>query len=469
MSIADEGGFDMVMEVAQTLLLEIAGSVNIPTESTTLTFQGITGNLTTEALIDQVTLGAFPNLNVGLDVSGTTFDATSVPVFLSPVPNSLRTVTLSGNVSATVPLGVSGFALGANFDQAKLPVVSQDVFNSVLAAPLIQFLLAETFLIDPTGALYSQTVQNIRSALTSALQAPFVAVGSQIVFDASSLRGVGTGLTNFDFSFGNQSIFLQFTFGGAGGAASAISRSNLLRTPDGTPVDRADLIISNACILRDFIKPTLMLPPGAGGLGLTAGGFAPPVLFGGAPLAWSGSAPFPAAVTGPISSASIDSVVVGIDGANFRILLNATANGVAGSFSVSASIDITLSLGVSINGTTVTFTLTPVGSPVVSSNVSIAWWVYVLGFVTGGFTLDVIIAVANAFGGNLANSIISGSVAGAIPSITITFPLPPGLPTLSVRSTSLSQTDAPPSAVLIAGFFFLNLPFPQNDIIVDVI
>ena len=467
MSVADEGNFDLVIEAGQPLLLSLARGISIPNAPTTINFSGVTATVTVVAAVDSLDLGACPNLNLGITLEGTTIEATSVPVFLNPVPQNLRTINVTGDVTIAVPLTTVGLALVADFTKGT-PTVSQDVFNSVLAAPLIEFLLAETILIDPTGGLYATTVQQIEALLTQQIQAAVAGLGQAALIDFTSFSAalagaIGTGIKAFTFKCGSQSIFLLFTIGGTPGNPSFITRSDLLRTSDGQVADRADLILSNGSLLRDIIKPAL-----SGLLGLSPGGFASSALVG-APLAWFGAASFPSIVGGAISSASITSVIVGIDGTNLRILLTATAGGIAGSFTVNASIDITMSFSATIAGGILTLKFAPLGTPQVSSNVSIAWWVYVLGFVTGGFTLDAIIAITSALAGNIANGIIAGLVGGAIPTIPVPIPLPAGIPPLTVRQVSLFQADAFPSLVVIGGFIFIPLPFPENDIIINFI
>jgi hypothetical protein len=470
MSFPDEGQFDLVMEVAQQLLLDVAKNVAIPTTTTQISFAGITGTLTFQATVDQVTLGTFPNVNVSLNLAGTKIVADTVPAFLNPVPPSLRTIEIIGDVTIPVPLMVSGLKLQADFTNAGTPVVSQDVFNSIFSSPLILFLLAETFLQDPTGGLFMQTEQLIENTTTQQIQMNVASLEVETLLDASSIStalvgAIGTGVKSLQFGFGNQSIFLLFTIGGTPGTFSRITRSDLLRNSDGEPADRADLIVSNACIMRDFLKPTV-----SGLLGLTPGGFAPgfgPLSV--APFLWAGGVPFPAAVGGPIAAATITSVIAGIDGTNLRLLVTMTAAGILGTFSVNATIDVTISFRAAMSGGTLTLTFAPVGAPAVSSNVSIAWWVYVAGFAIGGIEVAVIIAAANAVAGSVANGIIAGLVGGAIPVIPIPVPFPGNLPALSVRQVSLFQADASPTLALAGGVFLLPLPFPQNDIIINLI
>ncbi len=479
MSAADEGGFDLVIEIAQQLLLSVAGSVAIPETPEPIAFAGISGTFTPVAAVSEVTLGNSPTLDVSISLDGTTIVASHVPWYLDPVPKKFRTINVTGDVTVPVPLVASGLTLAADFSSAGTPAVSQAVFDSIFAAPLVEFLLVVTLIVDPTGGLYQQVKTAITNQVTTQLQAAVGSIGKVVLIDftpmsAALAAAVGKPIAGFTFAFGNLSVFLLFVIGGAFGTTP--TRSDLLRATGGEPADRADLIISNACLLRDLVRPNLMAPPasGGGGLGLTAGGFLPgtgPVP--GSPLAWVGSVPFPPAAGGAISSVTINSVIVGVDGTNLRLLVSATANGLSGplgsAFTVNASIDVTVSVSAAISGGTLTLALTPVGTPAVSSNVSIAWWVYVLGFVLGGFTGVEIIAIANAFADTFANGLVAGLVKGALGPISVPIPLPSGVPALTVRQVSLFQADAPPSLVLVDGFIIIGLPFPHNDVIINFI
>lgn len=468
MSRSDEGGFDMVMEIAQQLLQEVAAEAPLPLNPTNGSFAGISGTFTPEVSIDSLTLGTFPQIILSIDLTGSTFVATSVPTFLQPVPQSLRNIDLSGDISVPVPLSVSGDALVADFSTAGAPTISSDLFDSLLAAPLIQFALAETLLIDPSGATYSSTLQQIKGAFATVIQQQIASLPDQTLIDfsgfSSSLQAAtGTGLSGFTFSFGSESLFLLFTLGGSPGDPAAITRSNLLRTAEGEPADRADLVLSNACLLRDFLRPKLITL-----LGLSPGGFLPG--FGippGSPIDWIGSAPVPQLVGGPIASAAITSLIAGDDGTNLRLLVSATATGILGSFTSTASIDITISVAMTVVGGTLTLTLTPVGTPVVNTTVSIPWWVYVFGFAIGGVEVATIIAAANAFGGNILNGFIAGALS-SVGGFSFSAPLPAGTPPLNVRSLTMGQSDAPLQLVLLIGIPIPD-PFFQNDIIVNFI
>jgi hypothetical protein len=43
---------------------------------------------------DHITLGTFPDVNVTLNLTGTSMVADAVPVYLNPVPQNLRTIDM---------------------------------------------------------------------------------------------------------------------------------------------------------------------------------------------------------------------------------------------------------------------------------------------------------------------------------------------------------------------------------------
>ena len=148
-----------------------------------------------------------------------------------------------------------------------------------------------------------------------------------------------------------------------------------------------------------------------------------------------------------------------------------TASGSNSAFSVSAAFDIVFTVSATTNGVTLTLTPTLAGSPTVVSDVSIAWWVYVGGFLTGGSLLATVLLAIDLFGGLFLNGPLSGlmvsALGGSIPSI----PVPisgPGLPRIvtSVSSVSLNQADAAPRTFGTAP----TLPdgFRQHDLIVTM-
>jgi hypothetical protein len=464
----DDGGFDIVMELTAALLSQAAGAASIPSGSAPISFAGAQGTLTFAPTVDGLTLATGNVFEISVDLEGCSIDFTSVPPPLNTVPPSLQTIGLDGDVVVPVPWSVSPSGLTLNFGNAGAPTVSQNADNSVLAAPLVQFLLAETLLTDPSGALYNQTVQQIESVIAQQIQNQVSGLGPVTLLNLAALSGGIAGVTGKPIAAatgvttsGNQTIALGLTVGGAGGSFAPPWHSDLLRNSAGVPVDLADFIVSNACFLRDFLEHILSTK-----LGLSPSGFASV-----SPFSWTGSAPVPSAAGaagGLITSAVITSALGDIDGTNIDVTLGLTINGIGGSFTVTATATVTFSLNVVVTGGSLTITLTLLGSPVVNSNVSIAWWVYVAGFVIGGVDAVVLIATANAAGGTVADGIISAVIGAAITLSPITLALPPGTPALAVRAVSLGQSDAPPTTITILGTTF-PLPFPQNDILVNLL
>ena len=172
-----------------------------------------------------------------------------------------------------------------------------------------------------------------------------------------------------------------------------------------------------------------------------------------------------------IVAATVDSVLAGIDESGMlHVLAHVSAATTDGSFSISASVDATFAVTATISGGTLTLGVTPVGVPAVSSDLSIAWWIYVYGAVTGGFGLVQILAFGDLFAGALLNGPLASGLAGALPAVTASMPLPAGLGTLTVRSARTFQADAGRRLISLAGgAITIADPFRSHDVIVNVI
>jgi len=179
-----------------------------------------------------------------------------------------------------------------------------------------------------------------------------------------------------------------------------------------------------------------------------------------------------------IASLTFNSIFGGIDGTNIRLLINMTANGVSGAFSIDASIDAAFSVTAGV-GSPPSLTVALVGPPSVRTDLSIAWWVYagvaLVPFV--GVPLATVLAAADAFAGLIANGPIATAIAGVAGGLggSFSFPLGGGLPPLSVRSpVSLGQPNAilRTVSVTVPGVSFplpILDPFPDNDVILTLV
>jgi hypothetical protein len=346
-------------------------------------------------------------------------------------------------------------------------------------------LLAQAILADPNNdALYqlarTTLLGEFRTALETQLRQTLNEIGTVVLAPAPTLPSSSSGALNLiatsAFVILPQSIKLCYaTRTGSGGSTAAITNTNLVRsTATGAPVDAMAIVCSNAFVLRDIVRDGLTVPP-PGGLGIPLQAFqaSHPLLLMGPLLTTVPGGPIPG-----IASLTYNSIFGGIDGTNLRLLISLTANGVAGAFSIAASIDAAFSVTAG-SGSPPSLTVALAGTPTVRTDLSIAWWVYVgtavVPFV--GVPLATILAAADAFAGLIANGPIATALAGVAGGLggTFSFPLGGGLPALSIRSpVSLGQSNAVfrTVALTLPGVSFtlpIVDPFQDNDVILTLV
>ena len=477
MPIADHGGFGLAIELAEDTITSAASGMNVPTGAPVpfTTTAGLRGVIRPQSAISDTALVIPDVFRLRLDTQGTIAGITQFTLNDIPqnVPAWMQDVPIGGIITVDDALEVRGNALIVDYtnDPAHgFPLMSPQIDEpAILAAPLIQFILAEAILADPAnGNAYrdtrTQLLTDIRNEVENGVQAQVNNIGILTLAPSPAIPGVV--ITSIDFRMRDRAIHLLYSICGIAGNRTAITRSSLLRrTSDQLPLDVAALIISNIGLLSCFVRPAVTAR-----LGLTAGGF-----IAGHPCLWIGSVPFTPPGGNPplIASVSVTSVLAGMDGTNLRLLINIVATGVASAFTVTASIDTTFSLAATITGRTLTLAMTQLGAPVVTSDVSIALWVYVGGIIlaggvgvgAAGLLAQVLVAV-DVLGGLLLNGGIAGAV--VIPTPPIGIPLPSGLPAVAVRAQSLRQTDAPTRMVTLPGGISFADPFPANDWIINL-
>jgi hypothetical protein len=208
----------------------------------------------------------------------------------------------------------------------------------------------------------------------------------------------------------------------------------------GLPVDAAAICLNNRSLLGDFVRPAIAT---ALGIPLSSFSASHPCLVV-VPVVLP-----PAAFRGPIAgiaSVTLDSLLAGIDeSGHLNITSRITANGVAGAFSVTATVVTVFTIAASISGGALSLTVSPFGAAAVSSDIAIAWWVYVTGVLVGGSPLASVLLAIDLFGGSLVNGPLGRALMA--PTISFSSPLPTRLPTLAVRIVSTTQADAPPRTI----------------------
>lgn len=477
MPTPDHGNFDFAIEIAQDTLTSVAKSHGIPPiPPWPFDTPDMRGRVKLQIRIDDINL-VVPNIfRLILNMQGSTIEVTHITLsgVSSPVQPWLQNVAIGGTIVIDDLLEMRSNTLLVDFtadDAAGTPMVRVNLDESaILASPLIQFILAQAILEDPVGGTVyqqkrTQLLQRIKDGITQGVRGYVTSLGVRNLVPPL-IPGVPPlipGVTSSNFRVGDRAIHVLYHTCGSGGNPALIARSNLLRrTSDGQPLDVASLILSNSGFLGCFVRPSI-----TASAGLSPAGFVP-----GHPFLWFGRIPFaiPGGLPAGISGVFVTSMMAGIDGTNLRVLANVVADGVAGAFTVNASVDTAFSVtATSTTATSLTFAIAPRGTPAVRSDISIAPWVYVGGVLTGGLGLVTVLAAIDAFGGLLLDGIIARSILlPPSPSLTIGLPVP-----MTVRAQSLGQPDAPTRTVTVAlpfGFSFtFTDPFPANDMIINLV
>jgi hypothetical protein len=354
--------------------------------------------------------------------------------------------------------------------------------------------LAQVVLEAEEQAAYDSTRQLILNNITTTLTAQFQA-----------LIGVVLGVVNlapappaiplphppggtisptagaFTLAAGTNSIHLAYDYTGNAGNTALLTRTMLLRnTATGLPLDALGISMRNDLLV------SLIRPAATARFFLNADGF-----LAGHPCFWIGNAIFPFPTGTPMEllavaeTIAIRSLVVGIDGTNFRLIARFRMTGIASSFTVDTTIDQSFALTAEVGANnTLTLTSTPAGPPIVSnSDANIAWWVYAsaaiiaakTGGLAAGFTAVAVLAAIDVFGGTFANGLLAGILAPLVPTVALPpAPLPAGVPALAVRGVSLTQPGSvrrPPATLAIPGIQPIPVPDPflAEDVLINFV
>ena len=449
MPIADNGGFDVTIELNRAALVAaVAGTLALPLTPSTVSVSGIQADVTPVATISDVELLASDDVVAVIAIDGTTLQVSSVPFLPGPIAPWLGLITLTGHVRVTDHLEIRSLALVVDFSADALRsqpgVVATIDEASLFSSPLMILYLAN-FVLQGEAAYLAA-----RSAILTTLQAAFegavrTALAGLGLVTLASPPGLPLAPRSAALRTRTQSLHLLYAVGGPAGDPNLISRSMLLTSGAGVPLDAVALDISNACLLRDLIRPVL-----AARLALPSGGFLPghPCFFiGASPLTVPGGTPFGTA------GVVVNSVITGIDEAGLlRVAVRLTVLGIGGAFTYKATINAAMRMTATLSGRTLTVALSPAGTPVVTgSDIDIAWWVYAAAAFTGGSLLLSVLATIDLLGGLLLAGPVGAAVGAVIPTVAVSAPLPGRVPPLALRATSLNQVDAPRRVIMLPG------------------
>jgi ABC-type transporter Mla MlaB component len=464
MAVADQGGFDILIEASPTLASQLfsAGPV---IQAPDRPFGNLLASGTARIRLTRRS-AAFASSNaitLSFGLTGSTLDITTAPGFPT-VPQGLRTVDINGSVSVVDRIDGAGLAVLVDTTQdaaAGTPAVAVSLENaSILASPLVSILLAQAFITGGETAMTAarnallQTVETtLRDGITAELNARPVQQGlftapARFLPTAAPLNPPATVPPVAVSS--SRTLRVGIQLGGAPGNLSMVTRSSIRPSITGGDIDGLALVISNASLLRDFLRPTV------GNLfGLTAGGF-----LANDPFRWFGSVTTTLPGTSPMTVTSVSVFVNEIQ--QLVLLFSFSASGAGGGITVSATVSIPISIGVMAAGGSITVTFTPGRPMVLTSRVDIAWWVYLLTAATLGFGGLYLLTWADAIADGAIGGPMETAIAGGLTAITATIPLPAGVPPVSVTMQSLFQGDAPRRMITAPGVPF-TIPAPGRD------
>lgn len=470
MAIADNGGFDLTVELSEEMITLAARTMSIPAESRVpINAAGLMGEITLSLRVSEVRL-IRPNLLwVSLDLTGTQARITEFMLLgrgTVMVPAHAQQASIGGRVTVEGALRFSGNDLVVDWSEnpaLDLPHIGPSVdYNVFLASLPATFLLAGTWVSDPTGMEYNEAraalLDALNTAIADAVRSRISEIGSLLLARAPSLPSpVRISCRDF-LIWTNGAIKLLYCLGrNVPGNPALIARSNLTLRGDGSFLDRVALILSNSGLLFDFVRPAVTAR-----LALPASGFHREH-----PLLWFGTTPAPIPLPPLFASISITSVTAGVDGTNLHLFVSLLATGVGDAFTISASIDTTFSITAAMTPGGLILAIAPVGRPLVQSTHSIAAWVYVASIFTVGLGLTAVLAAIDLLSGSLIDGLIASSIAPFLGS-TIGLPvtLPSTLPRLAVRAQSLFQADSVRRTVSAPAF---TDAFPAHDAIINLV
>jgi hypothetical protein len=463
MPTADHGDFDLVVEVATTAITSaIRSGFTLSFPPTQVSLPELVGQVIPQASVSDVSLASNGDITITITIDGTILRADRIVIGGSTFdpPEWLRDIRIDGTVRVTDRVEQRGLSVIVDFTPTPVlghPRVEPNVDErAVLASPLIAFYLAQQILQGPVAyqearrQLMAQINDRIAAAVKSAVQA----LGVQTLVPAPPAP-----VTRAALLVSPASLRLLYTLGGAPGNPAAITRSRLLLGSSGVSVDAAAITLNNGSLLRDFVRPAV-----AGALTIPTTAFTAghPCFFAGSPI----PLPLPGGLPPGIVGATTNFVIAGIDETGaLRIILVLRATGVGGTFTLTASIDMTVAISATTSGGTTTMTIAMAGPPAVTSDVEIPAWVYVAAALTGGTILVGVLAAVDAFAGGFAAGAIGGIITGGFTPFTVGLPFPSRLPPLIQRSFGLNQADAPRRVLQAPGVpFTIPDPFRAHDL-----
>lgn len=479
MTIADHGGFDVVIEMAEATIVPLIRRINIPSLDPDQPYfvngvegklaplfnaAGMQGQIIPKARIRNASLTtAATDVRIEFDIEGTIIRVNQIKVKgrQRDVKSRMQDLLVSGTITFDRVYYAILNAIAIDFRGGPPgffdPILEITNESAITSSQVFQFALGDYDILDPTGTASQQAeyqiMETIKTEIKEAVSRQLFQLGRQNIIPPPSGVITSTLMRN-----GDRSLFMLYNTCNNTGFPP-IRRSNLRRATNGLPLDVAAIIISNEGFLSCVVRPAVTTR-----LNLSRGRFIP-----NHPFFWIGHASLP--ITGGlpplISDIYITKLLAGIDGTNLRVLADVVVDGVGGGFTINAAVDSTFTLNATTNGTTLTLGISPL-PPSVRSNLTMAWWYAIANVLLTGGAAG-LVSATHAVEGLLYGGIISDLIKPFLrlpPSLT--FALPPTISSVTMRA---SQADAPKRTfslnIGLATISFVD-PFPANDIIINI-
>ncbi|MGN6257295.1 MAG: hypothetical protein ACTHN3_06045 [Solirubrobacterales bacterium] len=468
MPAEETGGWDLVVEVATTALerhLDDVTPHTLPaTPVSNSAFQG-----TVHPVLQPVHLSLDTHhgisIEIALDGTRLRIEHVTMPIggTTDHLPDSLAEVRLSGRIRLTDTIEMQptthDVVIDFDHDDAEdLPQAETTLeSDSLLAAPVAQFVLAEAFLTGGEVA-YNETSREL-------LESVQMQIGLQVLAAIAGLHTIPIipaprlAISAADLKTDPPSLHACYALCNPPGRSFSIRRSMLLTTSAGSVADVAAIAVSNEGLLGCFIRPEIQRI-----LQLPSSGFRHDH-----PCEFVGSSRLPGVNLEPwITETTTDSLITGLDeNGLLRIVAHFTAHGIADAFSIRCTADVALSIGAEVtSGGRLSITPTLAHTPTAAVDIEVAPWVYVVGLLVF-FPAIGPTAFADLFGATLLDGPIAGLVSrmlGMLPSVAL--PLPDTVRPVRVRATTSAEPGAPRRTLTIPPG---PDPFPSNDLIVNLI
>jgi hypothetical protein len=310
--------------------------------------------------------------------------------------------------------------------------------TAVYTSPVIQALLVYAWFVGGPQAVEQFNASlpgTIEQALRDLQLQTLAAVTPFLLSRPIFITAGPAPVSPFDVDVTPTTIRLLVTLGGTPGNPTAITRSSLRAPAPGVTPDVAVLIVSNACLLRDIVRPRI-----AAAFGIPLAAFS-----SASPCALTG--PVPSTLAGLPGGFMISNLQAGIDEMgflaarfDFSVPFDPTGT-LVGTFTQQLLASITMAPVTVIRFVTAT-PLATAPPPTLTTRIVRPWWVYLFGplFAPSSAGLQ---ALSDAINSALAGGPLGGTLSAAFGGAAVTIVLPTGgAPPFTTGRLSLFQGDA---------------------------